>query len=290
MDRAPAPTLRDYAAYEALGRSRAPCELAAVTVARNAATTIARTQRSVHAQGPQVRHVVVDGGSTDATLAVLRPDLRAHDILISEPDRGISDAMNKGIAACNAAFVAVIHSDDWLSDSQLALALAHVHATGADFVFGDVDFYKAGRLAHRDRGDPDYAAKVANRMPSVLHPSILFSRQAFERVGLYRTDLKLAMDYEWLLRATSAGLRGAYSPAIIANMTHDGASNTRYPQTMAEVADVAIRYGRPRLRARAEQAMRTAKIFAGRRVERLSPAVFLAVRRRINPQIAVVQE
>jgi glycosyltransferase involved in cell wall biosynthesis len=259
--------------------------LAVVTVVLNAAATLPRTLESLQRQGTRLRHVVVDGGSADGSLEIARAAQGPDDILISEPDGGISDAMNKGLAAANSRYVAVLHSDDWLSDGQLALALAAITADPAPFVFGDVEFHRDGGSLYRERGQAGYVTGLGAKMSCVPHPSMLVARGAFEAVGLYRTDLKLAMDYEWLLRAARAGLAGRHVEGVLAHMTHDGASNTLYRRTLAEVAAIAIAYGRPWPLARAEQLSRTVKTSVARRVETLDPRLHLRLKRLVNPKI-----
>ena len=285
MQRRPPPSFHDYARYVELGQSLAACELAVVTVVLNAAPTLPRTLQSLKRQRTDLRHVVVDGGSTDGSLAIVRSGLSPDDLLISEADGGISDAMNKGLAAANSRHVAVLHSDDWLSDGQLQLALSIIRSTGAPFVFGDVEFHRHGAFLYRERGQADYTNVLAAKMSCVPHPSMLVSKAAFEAVGLYRTDLKLAMDYEWLLRAARQGVVGSHVEGLLAHMTHDGASNTLYRRTIAEVAEIAIAYGRPWPLARAEQALRTVKTSVARRVESVDPRLHLRLKRLINPKI-----
>ncbi len=285
MQRGPSPSFDDYARYVELGQRHRPCELAVVTVVLDAAPTLPRTLRSLRRQGIALRHVVVDGGSTDGSLEIVRASLGPGDLLISEPDQGISDAMNKGLAAANSAYVAILHSDDWVSDGQLALAVSAIRAGGAPFVFGDVQFYRGDAPLYRERGQAGYVAELGARMSCVPHPSMLVSRAAFEVVGLYRTDLRLAMDYEWLLRASRAGLVGAYVEGLLAHMTHDGVSNRRFGRTLAEVAGIAIAYGRPWPLARAEQLFRTGKTALARRIEALDPHLHLRLKRMVNPKI-----
>ena len=198
---------------------------------------------------------------------------------------GICDAITKGRAAATGRHLAILHSDDWLSDGQLALALSAMRSSGAPFVFGDVEFHRHGGSLYRERGQADYTAVLAAKMSCVPHPSMLISRHTFEAVGLYRTDLKLAMDYEWLLRASRQGVVGRHVDGLLAHMTHDGASNTLYRRTLAEVAAIAIAYGRPWPLARAEQGFRTLKTSVGRYVESFDPRLHLRVKRLINPKI-----
>lgn len=259
-----------------------------VTVTFRSIRTVGRTIDSVQRQTVPLEHVFVDGGSDDGTRDLIRARMRPHDVLIAEPDQGISDAMNKGVARARGRYVAILHSDDWFDGQQLDAAVRALEADDArdaDFVFGDVDFYKDDVFWYRERGDPDYASKVFRRMPSVPHPSILYRRDVFDRVGLFSTDLKLAMDYEWLLRSVRAGARGRYDGAIRACMTHDGVSNRRFAATLNEVRDIVVRHGRPRLVAEAERIGRFCKTSLGRSLAERAPALHLAARRLVNPQV-----
>ncbi len=259
-----------------------------ITVTFRSIRTVARTIDSVHRQSPTVEHVFVDGGSDDGTRELIRARMRPGDVLIAEPDNGISDAMNKGIARARGPYVAILHSDDWFSDDQLAQGIRTLEGPigrRAGFAFGDVDFYKNDTFWYRERGDPDYARKVARRMPSVPHPSILYRRECLEKVGPFATDLRLAMDYEWLLRSVRMDVRGIYSAGILACMTHEGVSNRRFAATLREVRDVVVANGRPRPLAEAERLARFCKTTLARSLAERAPGLHMAVRRAINPQL-----
>lgn len=257
-----------------------------ITTSYQSAATIDRTIASVHRQPVRTEHIFIDGGSTDETLEIIRKRLRPGDTLVSERDEGISDAMNKGIQRAQGEFVAILHSDDWFSPDQLPRGGRALQSDpNAGFAFGDVHFYRNGLCIYRERGDPHYASKAHRRMPTVPHPSILYRRACLEQVGPFRTDLRLAMDYEWLLRSVKLGVRGVYVPDMVAHMTHDGASNRRFEQTLKEVRDIAISHGRPKTLAEAERVGRLIKTGVGRQLEVVAPDMRHAVRRLINPQL-----
>jgi glycosyltransferase involved in cell wall biosynthesis len=282
-----APTLADYAGCRerrpALKLPSARPQITVLTICRNALATIERTLHSVQAQdGVTFEHVIVDGGSTDGTLALLERNLRPGDFLLSEPDRGISDALNKGIALATGEAIQLAHADDWLEPGQLALAHAALMASGCDYVFGDLLFHENGVPSFRYAGDPDYAASIDRRMPNLNHPTVLARRSSFERIGLFDLRYRCAMDYDWFLRLHRAGGRGLYVPGLRANMSHDGVSNLRFARTMREVAGIAVEHGRNQIRARLEMYGRIAKTGAGRLIKRRAAPAYRALRRVLN--------
>lgn len=286
------PRLTDYAGLESARTPGAsPARVSIVTVARNAAATLPRTIGSVHAQSYRsIEHVVVDGASTDHTRALLEASLRPGDTWISEPDRGIADAFNKGVALARGEFVQFLNADDWLSPDQIDTAVATLDATGADFVYGDLIFYRAGRPAYRYRGAPDYARALPRYLPPVNHPTLLARRRLFERAGLFCLHHRYAMEYDWLVRVHAAGGRGVYNPAILGHMTHEGVSNRVYARTAAEVRDISIAHGRAVVPAYARALLGTFKTRVSLSVLERSPRLYHAVRRRINGAYAPLPE
>lgn len=279
-----APTLGDYAATHALRPAAGVGpSVTVVTICRNARATIERTLESVQAQdGIEFEHVVVDGGSTDGTRELLERRLRPGDFLLSEPDRGISDALNKGVALARGTAIQIAHADDWLEPGQLARAHAALAATGADFVFGDLVFHEGGAASFLYRGEADYAAAIERRMPALNHPTVLARRAAFEQIGLFDLRYRCAMDYDWFLRLHRAGGRGVHVPGLVANMTHDGVSNLRFARTFREVAAIAVEHGRNPVVARIELAGRIVKTTTGRVVKRRAAPAYRLVRRALN--------
>ena len=280
-----APTLMSYAAVAARRETVSappPC-VSIITVVRNGAATLARTIASVQAQqGPGIEHVVVDGGSTDGTQALLERHLRPQDFWISEPDRGIADAFNKGAALARGTYVQFLNADDWLSDGQLAQAVSTLERSGADFVFGDLVFYRDDRPAFVYRGDPHYADGLRTHLPPVNHPTLLARRALFERVGLFCLEHRYAMEYDWLQRVQRSGGRGVHDPGIVGHMTHEGVSNRAFRGTVREVRDIAIAYGAPVWPARVRAELSIAKTTMSHWVRARSPRLYDAVRGRIN--------
>jgi glycosyltransferase involved in cell wall biosynthesis len=224
-----------------------PGLVSVVTVSFNSVRTIGRTIDSVVAQSyPMVEYIVIDGGSTDGTAELLRS--REHDIhlWVSEPDRGISDAFNKGIALAAGEYLALVNSDDWLEPRQLAMAVAALGSSTADFVFGDLMLHvEDDRPSHVFRGDRDYARTIRFSMPHVNHPTVVCRRKVYDTNGMFDTTLRAAMDYEWLLRGYKAGVVGLYVPGIVGHMSMEGISNRDFSLGLREVRDTSVRYGYP---------------------------------------------
>jgi glycosyltransferase involved in cell wall biosynthesis len=282
-----APTLDDYRSsiekHGVTGREFKAPKVSVITIALNAVDTLAATIDSVHAQLFQdFEYIVVDGGSDDGTVDLLKRRLRSQDYWISEPDLGISDAFNKGVALASGAYIQLINADDWMAPDQLQAAVAAIERSGADFVFGDLLFYENQKQTYCYRGDPNYCNVINSRMPALNHPTVLVRRSAFERIGLFDLTYRLAMDYDWFLRLHHAGGRGTYDPAIVAHMNHAGVSNLQFRRTVAEVERVAVAHGRFPALARLESLLRVGKISISHQVKHRSRPLYDKIRSLIN--------
>jgi glycosyltransferase involved in cell wall biosynthesis len=284
-----APHLACYAAYAERRATEQPTDRAGppavsiITVTLNAVTTIERALRSVHHQSfPSIEHILIDAQSTDGTADVFRRFARPQDYWISEKDRGISDAFNKGISLARGSFIQILNADDWLSPDQIERGVATLEDTGADFVFGDVVFYDDGQPFFSAVGDPNYGRVIESRMPSVGHATMLVRKSMYERVGLFDLSYRNAMDYDWLLRSHRAAGKGVYCSAIIAHKMHGGISHVQFKRTIEEAKRIAIGHGRNRLLAETEARMRCIKTLASQVVKRHSLPLYHLARRTIN--------
>lgn len=257
-----------------------------ITATFNSAQTIDRTIDSVRAQTyPHLEYLVIDGGSSDATIDRLRDRAQDIDLWISEPDDGIADAFNKGIALASGAYVTIVNSDDWLEATHISCAVSELQSSGADFVFGDMTLHaRDGRQLHVLVGEPRYAARISHSMPSLNHPTVVCARRVYEELGLFDPSLKVAMDYEWFLRVHRHGVRGVYTPRLMGHLSLEGASDRQARRGFAEVRDTSIRYGYSSLLAWSRFAARVTKLRTRQILEPLLPQrAYERLRRRINP-------
>jgi glycosyltransferase involved in cell wall biosynthesis len=279
------PAFKDYATRAGTAR------LSIVTAVRNGGKTLGRTIASVRAQNiPGLEYVIVDAVSTDDTLGVIRANADIVSFWKSEPDRGISDGFNKGIALSTGTYVSLLNTDDWLLPGQLSAGLATLESSGADFVFGDLVYHDAQGVAlHRVRGEADYANHISHGMPALNHPTIIMRRDAYERLGLFDIGLRYAMDYELLLRFHRAGCRGVYEPRMTGAMSLGGASDLHVAAALREVREISIRHGYSAVTAHLLYGFRLVKTRARGAAELLLPrAASVMLRRLFNRWVTPV--
>jgi glycosyltransferase involved in cell wall biosynthesis len=256
-----------------------------ITVSFNSARTIEKTIDSIIAQTyPAVEYIIIDGGSADGTVEVLRKRNSDIDLWISEPDEGISDAFNKGISLASGEFVALVNSDDWLEPEHLSFAAAELGRGAINYVFGDLVLHSQdGEPVHFFVGEPDYAARIAHYMPFINHPSVVSRYSAFQKIGLFDPSLRTAMDYDWFLRLHKFGGVGGYSSRLTAHMTLDGQSDRNFYSALREVRKISVRAGYSEWLAWGRYAFRLSKGVVRRITKLWLPSVmYEGLRRRIN--------
>lgn len=181
-------------------------KISIITVCLNSAATVRDTVESVLAQDYQDReYIVVDGGSTDGTLQIVREYGAAVTRLIGGPDQGIYDALNKGIAAASGDVIGILHADDVYESPRVlsAVMAAFVAAPDAEIVFGDLVFVTPEDTRRVVR---HYSSKAFRPWRLRLgwmppHPASFFRRSVYARIGPYATDLKISSDYEMFVKA-----------------------------------------------------------------------------------------
>ena len=205
-------------------------KISVITVVYNRVATIAEAVQSVQAQDfPDVEHVLVDGASTDGTLDILRTLKRPGDILVSEPDTGIYNAIQKGIGLATGDVVGLMHSDDaFAHDHVLSKVAAALEQPGANAVYGDLDYVAKD---HQDRVVRHWRAgrftiSKLRRGWMPPHPTLYLKREVIDRLGGYDESYAIAADYEAVLRYFSdVDLMPVYLPEVLVKMRTGGASN-----------------------------------------------------------------
>jgi glycosyltransferase involved in cell wall biosynthesis len=220
-----------------------------ITACYNSAKTIEQTITSVINQTyPNIEYIIIDGGSIDGTLDIIKKYETKVDYWKSEPDRGISDAWNKGLQHAIGDYIGFIGADDlYEPDAIKRIVNAFADYEESRFIFGNIytmDKAIGTRLAYL--GDPDFGKSMRYDM-TMPHLSVFVKRECFERYGYFDLNYKVAMDHEFLLRLIVAGVQGKYVDQFFGTMYIGGISNRNYISCYREIARTARKYGGNRI-------------------------------------------
>jgi len=204
-------------------------KISIITVVYNGKNTIEDCLRSVRNQTyPSIEHIIIDGGSTDGTVEVIK---RYEDRIvywISEPDKGIYDAINKGIRESTGDIIGILHSDDFYTDENVINDVVKaISANKVDSCYGDiiyVDRKDTNKVTRYWRaGEYDREKFRKGWMPP--HPTFFCKRSIYEKYGLLNLDFPLAADYELMLRFLyKYQVSATYIPRILVKMRTHGTS------------------------------------------------------------------
>lgn len=207
-----------------------PMKISIITAVFNNRDTVAEALESVLTQSyGNVELVVIDGGSTDGTLEVLKGYEARLGFFVSESDGGIYDALNKGIRFATGDVVGFLHSDDVLADCDVLLRVARAMAgaSNVDAVYGDLVYVRKENLTHVVRwwraGNFNTRKLSFGWMPP--HPTFYARKSVYERWGGFDTTYRIAADYDCMLRFMKCGLKLTYIPHVQVRMRVGGASN-----------------------------------------------------------------
>ena len=228
-----------------------PPNISIVTPCFNSEATIRATIESVQAQEYRDwEHLVMDGGSTDATTKILAEF--PHLQWISEKDTGHYDAMNKGIARARGEFIVILNADDCFRPQALThVARAFANHPDWDALFGDVIYVDdEGREIYR-RAEACYDYRVLlYAVDNVCHQTLFVRRSIYEKLGNYRQkDFRNSADYEFKLRLGQKGCRVGHVPQFLVDYryhTHGQSADLRITRNMIREAEIIKReHGHP---------------------------------------------
>ena len=209
-----------------------------VTVCYQAEATLAEAIQSVLAQIPalpkgwRLEYLVVDGASTDGTLAIAQSFPSEHVRVVSEPDEGLYDAMNKGVRLATGDVVGILNADDaYAHDRVLAEVLEALERTGADGAYGDLDYVDGQdptKVVRRWKAG-DYVTGAFRRGWMPPHPTLFLTRRCYADHGLFNVTLRSAADYELMLRMIHRHhIQLTYLPQTLVRMRTGGTSNATW--------------------------------------------------------------
>lgn len=201
-----------------------------ITITYNSAETIEDTIQSVISQDyPHIEYIIVDGASKDHTLEIAERYRSSISKIVSERDKGIYDAMNKGVALATGDLIGILNSDDFYADNHVisdivkTLELAKADACYADLVY--VDRLETSKVIRAWKsGEYRHGHFLRGWMPP--HPTFFVKRSFYDAYGLYSLELRSAADYELMLRFIHKhGISLSYLPRVITKMRTGGQSN-----------------------------------------------------------------
>jgi glycosyltransferase involved in cell wall biosynthesis len=206
-----------------------PIKISLITVCYNSAATLEKTIQSVSQQTHnEIEYIIVDGGSSDETVSIIQKYPAIVSKWISEPDKGLYDAMNKGIALATGDLIGILNSDDTFYNDEVLAQVAQFHQ------MHDIEASVGNIVQHQANGKIIRLYSAKNWTPQKLrigfmppHPSIFFKRELFHQFGNYQLDFVIGADYELITRFyLKYHIRWAYSGITTTAMLVGGLSSS----------------------------------------------------------------
>ncbi|MGB3654861.1 MAG: glycosyltransferase family 2 protein [Rivularia sp. (in: cyanobacteria)] len=201
-----------------------------ITVVRNNEASIAHAIDSVLSQDyPDIEYIVIDGGSQDATVDIIKSYAKKINRFISESEEGMYDGMNKGLKLATGNIIGLLNSDDFYEHNRvISEVVEQFILTAADLIFGDIVFVNPQNLHQviRYYSSAKFHPELLSWGWIPAHTSCFLKREVYEKYGCFKTNYQLAADYELLLRFIKVHqISYSYLPKVLVRMRPRGASN-----------------------------------------------------------------
>lgn len=207
-------------------------KISIITAVYNGAKTVADTMRSVAEQShSDVEHIIIDGASTDGTLGVIGQYAAGNTRIVSEPDNGVYDAMNKGLRLATGEVVGFLNADDVYENQDVLKRIAGVFDNSEiDACYGDLVYVSprdTRRIVRYWRSRP-YRDGLFERGWMPAHPTFYAQRSVYRRLGGFDPEFERQADFELTMRYLAVHkIRSVYIPEILVRMRAGGMSNSR---------------------------------------------------------------
>lgn len=217
-------------------------KITVITVCRNSEKTIEKAIKSVIGQAGaaiELEYIVVDGKSTDGTIAILERYSSYIDKWLSEPDDGIFDAMNKGIGMAEGDVIAFLNSDDWYEENALKVVAEAFEKNDCDCICCDnYVLEKDGQQVYFDASG--YSVEDLYVQMIYYHSAIFCRKEFFNKKGNFNCNYKMAADYDWFLRMVKMGARVHYIHKPVFTFCYGGISSVNAIECAREARQIAL--------------------------------------------------
>lgn len=208
-------------------------KISIITATYNSEKTLSICMDSVLNQSySDIEYILVDGESTDETINLIEQKAKNHTNVkwISEPDKGIYDALNKGINMASGEVIGFVHSDDFLAENTILEKIAYAFKQhSVDGVYGNLHYvsFESPDTVVRNWKSQAFRTKLLNRGWMPAHPTVFLKSSVYKEKGLFDINFKIAADYDFMLRVFSeTKYRFYFLPEVITKMRVGGKSNS----------------------------------------------------------------
>ncbi len=208
-----------------------------ITIVYNGEKYIENAIRSVIDQSyNNIEYIIIDGGSSDNTISIIKKYEKQIALWISEKDKGIGDAFNKGIARATGEIIGILNSDDWYEKDIIEKIVANFKEY--DVVYGDLQLWKADKKDFIFKGDHQSLTKEMR----VNHPTVFVRKECYTRLGLFDLKYRVAMDYDLMLRFLVNKCRFKCIPEVLTNLRWQGNSDKKWLKGCQETLQIKNKY------------------------------------------------
>ncbi|HEY4784542.1 MAG TPA: glycosyltransferase family 2 protein [Bacteroidales bacterium] len=209
-----------------------------ITVVFNGEKTIEKTIKSVLNQSySNIEYLIIDGGSTDSTVDIITKYESKLSYWVSEKDQGIADAFNKGIQKARGEIIGIINADDWY-EKDAVKSIVSEYTGDNEIICAKIKLWNTDKLYKIKTSTLDGIEKQMK----IWHPGVFVPRKVYSGVGLYDINIKILMDYDFVIRCMQHNVKFKFIDACISNMKSGGISNRLIYKSMKESLNIKNNY------------------------------------------------
>lgn len=220
--------------------SNSELKVSIVTVVYNGANTLEQAMQSVLKQTyTNMEYIIIDGKSTDGTIDIIEKYRDKVSYYVSEPDQGIYDAMNKGIAAASGDIIGILNADDWYDTKAVEYVVDCFADNDADIVYGRYKRVESDGIILSTKMPP--LTDLWYEM-MICHQAAFVKRKVYQKMGGYSLDYRIASDYDFFLRCYSSQVKFTYLDKELVYFRFTGVSSTKHLKCAVEINQIALKY------------------------------------------------